>query len=233
MTQPRTPLDDGALIKMALAGETECFAVLMDRHLGALKRCIGSMVRSGSEADDLLQDALIKVWCRLSTFRSEASFRTWMTRVAINEVLQSYRRDGRRPVCQILGDLDELPSSDESPQRHLIRIEATKAVRKAVEGLPERFREPLILRDLEQLSTEETAQSLQSTVPAVKSRLFRARLMLAAALQGSRVRGVPSGGRTDNPRTAACFHGMATCVWQTTITPAGQHRLADYRTSQR
>jgi len=233
MTQPRTPLDDNALIKMALAGETECFSVLMDRHLGALKRCIGSMVRNGTDADDLVQDALMKVWCRLSTFRSEASFRTWMTRVAINEVLQSYRRDGRRPMCQILGDLDELPSSDESPHRQFIRIEATKVVRKALAGLPKRFREVLILRDLEQLSTEETAQSLRATVPAVKTRLFRARLMLSAALQGSRVRGVPSTGRKANPRTAACFHGMATCVWRPSITVAGQHRLADYRTSQR
>jgi RNA polymerase sigma-70 factor (ECF subfamily) len=92
---PPTPPDDNALIKMSLAGETECFAVLMDRHLVALKRCIGGMVKNRTEADDLVQDVLLRVWRRLSTFRSEASFRTWMTRVAINEVLQSHRREQR------------------------------------------------------------------------------------------------------------------------------------------
>ena len=192
---PSKTLDDNALIKMALAGETECFAVLMDRHLVALKMCIGSMVRNSTDADDLVQDALLKVWCRLSTFRSEASFRTWMTRVAMNEVLQSYRRERRTPPCQIGRHLDGFSSADESPHRCFIRLEATTAVRDALARLPERYREVLILRDLDQLTTEEAAQSLQETVPALKTRLFRARLMLSAALQGLKIRGLTSAAR--------------------------------------
>src|SRR5580700_102171 len=172
---PLTELKDNALIALALAGEGECFSILMNRHLTALKRCIGAMVRNGMEVDDLLQDVLLKVWRRLSTFRSESSFRTWMTRVAINEVLQTYRRDKRHAVCQAFENLDALPSLCESPHRSLVRVEATKAVRNAVAELPKRYREVLILRDLEQFSTEETAQSLRSSVPTVKTRLFRAR----------------------------------------------------------
>ncbi len=191
MNQPLTELKDNALIALVLAGEDECFSILMNRHMAALKRCIGAFVRNGTDADDLLQDVQLKVWRRLSTFRSESSFRTWMTRVAINEVLQTHRRDKRRAICQAFGDLDALPSLSESPHRSLVRVEATKAVRNAVAALPVKYREVLILRDLEQFSTEETAQSLRSSVPAVKSRLFRARLMLSATLQGSRVRGVP------------------------------------------
>jgi RNA polymerase sigma-70 factor (ECF subfamily) len=198
-----TPLDDNTLIKMALAGETECFAVLMDRHMDALKRCIGSMVRDRTDADDLVQDVLLRVWCRLSTFRSEASFRTWMTRVAINEVLQSYRRERRNPLVQIRGKLDGLASTDESPHRCFIRREATAVVRDALARLPEKYRKVLILRDLEQLTTEEAARSLEETVAAVKTRLFRARLMLAAALQGLRARGLASAARKTPLRKAA------------------------------
>ena len=91
MTPPLTTLADNTLIKLALAGQTECFAVLIDRHKGAVRRRIASMVQNKADADDLFQEALLKVWHHLPTFRSESSFRTWMTRVAINEVLQAYR----------------------------------------------------------------------------------------------------------------------------------------------
>jgi RNA polymerase sigma-70 factor, ECF subfamily len=93
MTPPLATFDDNALISMTLAGQPECFAVLMDRHLFAVKRQVFSMLRNTIDADDLVQEVLLKVWRSLSTFRSEASFRTWMTRVAINEVLQWYRRE--------------------------------------------------------------------------------------------------------------------------------------------
>lgn len=133
---PPTPLDDHALIKMALAGEAESFAVLMDRHLVTLKRCIGAMVRNRTDAEDFVQDVLLRVWRHLSTFRSEASFRTWMIRIAINEVLQSYRRERRNPLVQIRGDLVGLASAGESPHRCLVRLEATMAVRNALARPP-------------------------------------------------------------------------------------------------
>jgi len=195
MTQPLAELEENKLIQLALAGESECFGILINRHLGALKRCISTMTRNGTDADDLLQDVLLKVWRRLSTFRSESSFRTWMTRVAINEVLQTYRKEQRNPRCQAHEDLDEFVSREESPYRRLIRVEATKTVRSAVATLPEMYREVLILRDIEQFSTEETAQSIRATAAAVKTRLFRARLMLSSALRGSKVRGLASSGR--------------------------------------
>jgi len=192
-------LDEATLIKKALAGETEYFGILMDRHMVALKKCIGTMVRNGADADDLLQNVLLKVWRRLSTFRSESSFRTWMTRVAINEVLQTYRRQQRDPLRQLFGELDHLPSQDESPHGRLARAELAHALRGAVAVLPEIYRKVVMLRDLQEFSMEETAQSLRATVPAVKTRLFRARLMLSAALKGSKVRGVTDLGRKSPP----------------------------------
>jgi RNA polymerase sigma-70 factor, ECF subfamily len=180
--------EDSALIKLAQAGQTECFRVLIDRHLVAVKRRIGAMVRNTTDVDDLFQEVLLKVWRHLSTFRSQSSFRTWMTRVAINEVFQSYRRERHRPLCQEFGDFDAIAFHGESPLQSLIRAETTQVVRKAVVGIPAIYRRVLILREFEQLSAREIAQSLHLSVPAVKTRLFRARLMLLAALQRSKIR---------------------------------------------
>jgi RNA polymerase sigma-70 factor (ECF subfamily) len=190
MTPPIATFEDSALIKLALAGQAECFTALMDRHLAPVKRRIGSTAPNETDAEDILQEVLLKVWRHLSSFRSESSFRTWMTRVAMNEVLQSYRRKRRNPLCQALGDLDAFASQVESPHQSFARLEATKTVRSAVAGLPAKYRQVLILRDIEELTAGETAESLQSTIPAVKTRLFRARLMLSEALK-PRVRALP------------------------------------------
>lgn len=192
MTPHLATMADSILIELTLAGQTECFAVLIDRHKGAVKRRINSMVQNQADADDLFQESLLKVWHHLPTFRSESSFRTWMTRVAINEVLQAYRKEKHRPICISPGDLDVLTSHDESPYQSVARVEIKRAVRHALKGLPVKYSKVLILRDLEQLSTQQTAQRLQSNIPTVKSRLFRARVKLLEALQRSGVRGLPS-----------------------------------------
>ena len=188
MTPPLASFEDSVLIELALAGQSECFTVLMDRHLVAVKRCIGSMVRNAADSEDLVQEVVFKVWRHLSTYRSESSFRTWLTRVAINEALQSYRRERSKPLCQALGDFDALASHAESPHQSYARIEMEQAVHGAVAELPEKYRQVLTLRDLEELSAQETALRLQSSIPTVKSRLFRARLMLLTTLRRSTMR---------------------------------------------
>jgi RNA polymerase sigma-70 factor, ECF subfamily len=201
--------EDSALIRLALAGQTECFTVLTNRHLDAVKRRIGAMVPNTTDADDLLQEVLVKVWRHLSKFRSESTFRTWMTRVAINEALQFYRRKQRSPICQAFGDFDTFVTPNETPFQALTRAETIQVVRNAVVQLPAKYREVLILCDLEELSLRDTAEWLQSSVPAVKSRLFRARLMLLAALQRSKTRASARdkrnrpGGRFTERRNAA------------------------------
>jgi RNA polymerase sigma-70 factor (ECF subfamily) len=192
MTPPPTTLADSGLIKLALAGEPECFAALMDRHLAVIKKRIRSMVQNQADSDDLAQEVVLKVWRRLSTFRWESSFRTWMTRVAINEVLQAYRQHQRLPVYEVPGDFAAVPSTADSPHQALVRVEEIQAVRNAVVELPRKYRQVLILHEFEELSLLETAQRLQSTVPAVKTRLFRARRMLLVALK-----------RSNNPRLAS------------------------------
>jgi RNA polymerase sigma-70 factor (ECF subfamily) len=192
MNEPLATYEDSTLIKLTLLGQPECFAALMDRHSAAVRRRIASLVRNPADTDDLFQEVALKVWLHLSTFRSESSFRTWVTRVATNEALQSYRRQQRKPVCRPLGDQEAIASSGEPADRSIARKEAAQAVRVAIQELPERYRQVIILRDLEQHSTEETARSLDSSIQAVKARLFRARFMLLAALKpkGS-ISGIP------------------------------------------
>jgi len=183
MTPALNACDDSVLIEQVLAGRTECFDVLMDRHMTALRRCIASLVGNVAEAEDILQEVLLKAWRHLAAFRAESSFRTWMSSIAVNEALQSYRRSKCRPSCQPPIDLDSFASSGDSVLASLVKSDTHIRIRRAVESLPEIYRSVLVLRDFEELSSRETAQRLASTVPAVKSRLFRARFMLSKALK--------------------------------------------------
>ena len=183
MSCPLADFEDSTLIRNVLAGRTECFTFLTNRHVRELKRRIGSIVRNATDVEDLLQEVLIKAWLRLSTLQSNSAFRAWIIRVAINEALQSWRRERSRPICQALGDFDTLASTDESPLQALTRAETTQIVRNAVRELPEQYQQVLNLRQFEELSLGEIAEFLHSSVPAVKARLFRARRMLQTALQ--------------------------------------------------
>jgi RNA polymerase sigma-70 factor (ECF subfamily) len=170
------------LIRLILDGQTECFTALMDRHLSAIWRCIGFMLRGKGVAEDLTQEVVLKAWRFLPAFRAESSFRTWLTRVTGNEVRQFQRREGRTRF-QELPNPDVLPSRDESPYEHVARIQRTEIVRALVKSLPARYREVLMLRELEELSILEIAERLRCPVPTVKTRLFRGRSMLLAGVQ--------------------------------------------------
>ena len=189
-----TTFKDGVLIELALAGQAECFSVLVDRHKTAVRRRIRSMLRNTADADDLVQEAFLKAWRHLASFRAEASFRTWINQIAVNEVMQLYRRQRCSRIYPALEDLDTFASRCDSPHRYFERVEARKAVHNAVAKLPEKYREILVLRDLQQLSAQETAEWLQVSVPLVKTRLFRARLLLLSAVQRQRRLACPSGG---------------------------------------
>jgi RNA polymerase sigma-70 factor (ECF subfamily) len=199
MSCPLADFEDSTLVRNVLAGRTECFTVLTNRHVRELKRRIGSIVRNATDVEDLLQELLIKAWLRLSTLQSKSAFRAWIIRVAINEALQSWRRERSRPICQALGDFDTLASTNESPLQTLTRAETTQIVRNAVHELPEKYQQVLNLREFEELSLEEIAESLRVSIPAVKTRLFRARRMLQNALQE---RGNP-GAEESAPRQVA------------------------------
>ena len=182
MTSRIVTVEDAVLIDRVLAGQTECFALLRDRHEAAVRRRIRSRLWNITDEDDIVQEVFLKAWRHLATFRAEASFRTWIMRIATNEVAQLHRRNRSSRFCPY-GDFDRFASPCDSQYRSLERMEARQTVRNAIAGLPPKYRQILILRDLEELSVQETARWLQAGIPLVKTRLFRARLLLSAALQ--------------------------------------------------
>jgi RNA polymerase sigma-70 factor (ECF subfamily) len=174
-------LADKLLIELALAGRQECFGALMDRHMDSVRRRINGLIRNTSDAEDVAQEAQLKVWMNLSSFRFDPSFHTWMVRIAINESLQWYRRSKRRRQWDA-GELDGLAVSTESAFQAYAREEAANAVRRAIHQLPSKFRQIVVLRDVSGLTTKEAAKSLNSSPQSIKTRLFRARRMLAETL---------------------------------------------------
>lgn len=175
--------EDRTLIELTLAGQTESFSVLMNRHATSVRRCIRSIVRNTSDVDDVFQDTFLKAWVHLSAFRFEASFRTWIVRVAVNEALGLYRRQRSRPSCSPPENLERVAGLCESPHQALVRSEECLAVHTAIAKLPRKYREILTFCDLEELTAQETARHLKASIPLVKTRRFRARNMLSAALK--------------------------------------------------
>jgi RNA polymerase sigma-70 factor (ECF subfamily) len=181
----------------------ECFGLLMDRHLAAVRGRIRGMMRGVPDADDIMQEVQLKVWKYLGSFRSESSFRTWMTQVAINETLQFFRRVKHEPLNHDPSELAFLPSPNDSPFHTYVRKEMAHRVRTAVEELPVKYRQVLILCEFQEHSLRETARALQVTVPALKTRLFRARAALSKALVMPRSRGLGSGSEVASRGRAA------------------------------
>jgi len=185
MNTPGTTLEDKILVQGALAGQTEYFSVLVDRHVTAVKRCIQSLVRNPLDVEDLVQDTFLKAWLHLSTFRFQASFRTWLLSVAHNEALALYRRRNSRPFCPPAVNLEALPlrSQSESPHQALTRSEARVRIHSAMAKLPRKYRQVLVFCELQQLTIQETATQMKASTALVKTRLFRARHMLSVTLR--------------------------------------------------
>lgn len=179
---------DETLIEMALDGHGECFTELMGRHERVVRGRIRSIVRNPFDADDLLQEVSFKAWRCLSTLRAESSFRAWLTRIATNEALMLHRREKRMRLSQVPFELDFLASPSEPADRFLTRAEEARLLRTAVLRLPSKYRQVVALCDLEQLSVRETAQRLNSAIPAIKTRLFRGRRLLAKEIRESGIR---------------------------------------------
>jgi RNA polymerase sigma-70 factor (ECF subfamily) len=174
---------DEMLIKMAVAGRSDCFSALVDRHLTAVRRHLRATVRNESDREDALQEVLLKVWRHLADFRMECNLRTWMIKIAINEARQWYRRRTSRQLFQPLEDSGPLASAQDSPEKRLLRNEAAHVVQRSLGALPAKYRDVLVLRHLEETTGADTAKSLGITVPAMKTRTFRARRLLSTKLR--------------------------------------------------
>jgi RNA polymerase sigma-70 factor, ECF subfamily len=172
---------DGQLINEVLSGRGEFFGELISRHAPFVKRVINSRVVNESDREDILQQTLLKAFRQLAQFRFEAGFRTWLTRIAINEELQLRRT---RFCSRLVFNLDSpaltlsLADAKESAYDQCRRSEQCEYLQRSLRVLPEKYRKVLDLWANESLTLAEIAQTLGLGVPAAKSRLHRARIML-------------------------------------------------------
>ena len=188
--------DDGALgarpgLAALVARGGAAFELLMRRYNQRLFRLARSMLRNTAEAEDALQDAYLSAYQAIGSWRGEASVATWLSRVVSNQCLGRLRRQARRdnivPMVSMTGADDEehepMPTQEsETPDRSLVRAELRALLERKLDELPEAFRTVFVLRSVEELSVEETAQSLSIPEATVRSRHFRARSLLRESL---------------------------------------------------
>lgn len=189
---PSSPVggdDEAALVSRVLAGEHLAFGLLMRRFNRRLYRLARAIVRDGSEAEDVLQESYLSAFRSLSGFRGDSSLSTWLSRLVINECLARVRRAKRRqnviPLTASPPERElETVASDEgaSPDALADRAQMRAILERKIDALPESFRAVFIMRSVEELSVEETAECLDIPAETVRSRHFRAKGMLREAL---------------------------------------------------
>lgn len=183
--------DDRALAAAVGAGEREAFVQLMRRYNQRLYRLARATLRDDAEAQDALQDAYLAAYRSIGTFRGDARLSTWLSRLVVNACLARLRRDARRharaPMVSVSandGSDHELMdmSKDASPDDALMRAQMRALLERKLDALPESFRVVFVLRCVEELSVEETAQCLGIPEATVRTRQFRARGLLRESL---------------------------------------------------
>lgn len=180
------PRDDRALLVAAGTGDRAAFDALVRRHTRRMYRVALRVVGDAADAEDVVQDAWIAAWRGLRGYRGDAAPSTWLYRVVSNAAVAHLRR--RKPTVPLDDADDHRHPADETdaPERALLRAAEAAALHRAVAALDPSQRVPLVLHEFEELSYEEVAAVLEVSVPAVRSRLHRARRTLLATLEGMR-----------------------------------------------
>jgi RNA polymerase sigma-70 factor (ECF subfamily) len=181
---------DAELARRVAAGEPAAFEALMRRYNRTLFRTARAILRDDAEAEDALQEAYIQAFRAIGTFRGEAKLSTWLARVVANEALMRRRKRARRAEIVPLipgsadAELNEIPdeSSAARPEHSAQRSEMRRLLEAQIDSLPDDFRAVFVLRAVEELSVEETAETLGIPQATVRTRLFRARSLLREGL---------------------------------------------------
>jgi RNA polymerase sigma-70 factor, ECF subfamily len=188
-----TAPSDEALARRVLSGEPDAFQILVERHQQRIYRLARRLTGSAADAEEVLQEAFLCAYRRLGSFRGEATFSTWLYRIATNSAKTLNRGRARHPT----EPLDPYLPRFDRQGRHARDADHTRAAgadeildrrrlarraREALERLPERYRTPFVLRDLEEMPTEEVAALLGLSHELVRQRVHRARLMLRGYL---------------------------------------------------
>ncbi len=182
--------DELALVQAAKRGDVAAFEQLVKRYDRNIFRIAQHITQNREDAEDVVQDAFLKAYENLEQFQGNSKFYTWLVRIAVNESLMKLRRRRSDRTVSLDEDIkteeDTMPREvadwAPNPEQLYKQGELKDILRKTIQGLPASFRTVFVLRDVEGLSTEETAEALDLSIPAVKSRLLRARLQLRERL---------------------------------------------------
>ncbi len=175
-------LSDAKVVRRVLAGDQALFEVLLRRYDRRVYRTARAILRDDDEAEDAMQQAWLQAFVHLSDFEGTAAFSTWIVRIAANEALQRLRRRGPFVAVPAPQEEDVMDPRSEDPEERASAREAISLLERAVDALPAHHRVVFVLREVEGLSTAETAAALGIREDAAKVRLHRARLALREAL---------------------------------------------------
>lgn len=184
-----TPPNDTALVERLKARDPVALEDLLAVHGGRLYAVALQITRNETDAQEVVQDALIAIWQKISSFEGRSAFPTWLHRVTANAALMKLRKNKRFDQNFSLNQTDEedvpllqLPDTGKAPDAAALGGELSDRVHAAIEALPEPYRTTVVLADVDELPMEEIATATGVSVPAVKSRLHRGRLAIRKAL---------------------------------------------------
>jgi RNA polymerase sigma-70 factor (ECF subfamily) len=185
-----TPAPEMELVDRARVGDTAAFGELVKRYERRIYRMARQITQNDEDAEDILQETFLKAFEHLGGFQGQSKFYTWITRIAVNESLMKLRKRKSDRTVSIDENIEteeepivrEIAVWDGTPEMQYSQEELRRILDQAIEGLKPIFRTVFVLRDVEDLSTEETAEALGLSIAAVKSRLLRARLQLREKL---------------------------------------------------
>lgn len=195
-TQPNTfsilsdASSDAELVSLAMAGNDAAFALIMRRHNRLLFRSVRSILKNDDDTQDAVQEAYLRAWRALASFRADAKLSTWLVRIAVNEALGRLRSTSAQvlPLHAALdadGEILEatMPANpDEEPESSAMRSQIRQQIEARIDTLPDQFRTVFMLRGVEELSVEEVSAALDIPEATVRTRFFRARGMLREGL---------------------------------------------------
>jgi RNA polymerase sigma-70 factor (ECF subfamily) len=173
------PWTDEQVIARVLGGELPVFELLMRRHNERVYRAVRSILKNEAEAEDAMQAAYLQAYAHLRDFEARSSFATWLTRIAVHEALGRKRQQAR---TEPEAELDTVRAHERNPEEQTLDHEHRQLLEKAIDRLPEHYRLVFVLRQVQELSQEETARCLTIKEETVKTRLHRARALLRRTL---------------------------------------------------
>jgi RNA polymerase sigma-70 factor, ECF subfamily len=182
---------DQQLVERVQRGDKRAFELLVTKYQRKIFRLLSRLIRDPAEIEDVAQEAFIKAYRALPNFRGESAFYTWLYRIAINTAKNHLVAQGRRAPTTTETEVEDAENFDDAdalrdmntPDAMMLSRQVGEAVNRAIERLPEELRTAIVLRELEGLSYEEIAESMNCPIGTVRSRIFRAREAIAAELR--------------------------------------------------